>query len=412
MQRTQWRSRTTSWKFWRLDHSRSQGPQWQLRISKQSPVCSRGAGLSHPMDPGISVQDQNFTRNPEKLANSSWNPRGNQKSFTLTIPWNSMMHMKISWNHCTSTPHRSETNGIAERAVRRVKEGTPAVLLQSGLDESWWADSMECYTYLRNVTDLLSDGKTPYERRFGELFKGPVFPFGSLFEYYPISANDQPTNPSFWKDSVIWIVPWIRSVRGGNLEGWHHGCRHWVGNEGRIRNLLKKIQCKGSNIFQRKWKIHFSSRRSTNKIYRMRSGTENISLDTGPPNSRRRSRRFCWRIRRVSSTTSWLTSGCRWSDKWLLVHVRKLHIPASRWIQESNFARREKNHSPFHWNTLTSPGQHLKTWMFCKKAASVIIGISMDQEMCRILGQVSPIYSFGRLQIDVWGSGRDWQDGR
>ena len=30
----------------------------------------------------------------------------------------------LTWNHCTSTPHRSETNGIAERAVRRVKEGT------------------------------------------------------------------------------------------------------------------------------------------------------------------------------------------------------------------------------------------------------------------------------------------------
>ena len=73
----------------------------------------------------------------------------------------------LSWNHCTSTPHRSETNGTAERAVRRVKEGTSAVLLQSGLNESWWADSMECYTYLRNVTDLLSDGKTPNERRFG-----------------------------------------------------------------------------------------------------------------------------------------------------------------------------------------------------------------------------------------------------
>ena len=80
----------------------------------------------------------------------------------------------LSWNHCTSTPHRSETNGIAERAVRRVKEGTSAVLLQSGLNESWWADSMECYTYLRNVTDLLSDGKTPYERRFGQPFKGPL----------------------------------------------------------------------------------------------------------------------------------------------------------------------------------------------------------------------------------------------
>ena len=43
----------------------------------------------------------------------------------------------LSWNHCTSTPHRSETNGIAERALRRVKEGTSAVLLQKSLDENW-----------------------------------------------------------------------------------------------------------------------------------------------------------------------------------------------------------------------------------------------------------------------------------
>ena len=43
----------------------------------------------------------------------------------------------LSWNHCTSKPHRSETNGIAERAVRGIKEGTSAVLLQSSLDERW-----------------------------------------------------------------------------------------------------------------------------------------------------------------------------------------------------------------------------------------------------------------------------------
>ena len=80
----------------------------------------------------------------------------------------------LSWNHCTSTPHRSETNGIAE-----------------SLDENWWADSIECYTYLRNIQDLLSDGKTPYEKRFGEPLKGPIIPFCSLVEYYPISAKDQ-----------------------------------------------------------------------------------------------------------------------------------------------------------------------------------------------------------------------------
>ena len=74
----------------------------------------------------------------------------------------------LSWNHCTSTPHRPETNGIAKRAVRRVKEGTSAVLSQSGLDENWWADSMECY--ICETLKILSDGKTPYERRFGEPF--------------------------------------------------------------------------------------------------------------------------------------------------------------------------------------------------------------------------------------------------
>ena len=96
----------------------------------------------------------------------------------------------LSWKHCTSTPHRLETNGIAERAVRRVKEGTSAVLLQSGLDDNWWADAMECYTYLRNIQDLVSVGKTPYERRFGQPFKGPIIPFGSLVEYHPVTAKD------------------------------------------------------------------------------------------------------------------------------------------------------------------------------------------------------------------------------
>ena len=43
---------------------------------------------------------------------------------------------ELNWNHERSTPRRSETNCIAERAVRRVEEGPSSVLVQ----ESSWAD--------------------------------------------------------------------------------------------------------------------------------------------------------------------------------------------------------------------------------------------------------------------------------
>ena len=42
-----------------------------------------------------------------------------------------------------------------------MKEGTSALLLQSGLDEKWRADSMERYGNLRSVHDLSLDGKIP-----------------------------------------------------------------------------------------------------------------------------------------------------------------------------------------------------------------------------------------------------------
>ena len=40
-------------------------------------------------------------------------------------------------------------------------------------------------------------------------------------------------------------------------------------------------------------------------------------------------------------------------------------------------------------NILTAAELHTQIWMLSKSAASMIIGISMDQEICLILGQVS-----------------------
>ena len=156
------------------------------------------------MDPGVSVQKQNFTRNPEKLAKVPGSPRGNQKSFTLTILWISAKLVKISPGIIARLHHTDRRLMVLRtEQCAELKEGTSAVLLQSGLHESWWADSFECYTYLRNVKDLLSDGRTPYERRIGQPFKGPFIPFGSLVEYHPITAKDQSRIHQFGKKVLL-----------------------------------------------------------------------------------------------------------------------------------------------------------------------------------------------------------------
>ena len=119
------------------------------------------------------------------------------------------------WNRCTCTPHRSETNGIAERAVRSVKEGTSAILLYSGLDGNWWDDPKECCCFLRNVQDLLSEGKTRYDRRFGEPFCGPVIPCGSMVDDHPISAEDQARLHQFGKKVLRGIFVGCALCAGG-----------------------------------------------------------------------------------------------------------------------------------------------------------------------------------------------------
>ena len=70
---------------------------------------------------------------------------GNNQSFICTIRWNLAKFLNdYLETHFTSTLHRSETNGIAERAARRIEEEASVVFLQSRLEKQWLADSMEC----------------------------------------------------------------------------------------------------------------------------------------------------------------------------------------------------------------------------------------------------------------------------
>ena len=58
---------------------------------------------------------------------------------------------------------------------------------------------MECYCYLRTSQDLLADGKTQYERRFGESIRGPIIPFGAQVEYLLTSERDKARIHQFGK---------------------------------------------------------------------------------------------------------------------------------------------------------------------------------------------------------------------
>ena len=122
-------------KFGWLDNGWSQSPQWGGSIKEQSPVRCRGSRSCHQWIqsyPCKTKTSQKTEKSLRKFLEPSHKPKVIYTDNTLEF---GKFCEDLSWNHRTSTPHRSETSGIAERTVRRVKEGTSAVLLQSRLDE-------------------------------------------------------------------------------------------------------------------------------------------------------------------------------------------------------------------------------------------------------------------------------------
>ena len=122
---------------------------------------------------------------------------------------------------------------------------------------------MECYTYLRNVTDSLSNGKTPYERRFGQPFKGPLIPFGSLVEHHRKTAKG-----GIWKGHVLIAdLEELETMDASEI-------------------YSKRLNAKDV-IFPKQGEYNFSNRRRTNQNFWRRSRTENIHLGTASTSSRR-----------------------------------------------------------------------------------------------------------------------------
>ena len=96
-----------------------------------------------------------------------------------------VQHSATQWKQ--SYPYKK----FSRDGTEFTKVSRTAVLLQSGLDETWWADSMKCYRYLQNVQEFLSSSETPCKRRFGDPFNKWAHNSLRMIEYHPLSAQDQ-----------------------------------------------------------------------------------------------------------------------------------------------------------------------------------------------------------------------------
>ena len=124
-------------------------------------TCQR-SGSNH------SHVKQKLLRKPREACKSSWNPRGNQKSFAMIIPWKLANPVKIFLGIIVRQ-HRTDRKLMeflrkqcAESRKGHLRYCCSPVWVTNGGPIPWNA-------ILPNIQDLLFDGKTLYERRFGTI---------------------------------------------------------------------------------------------------------------------------------------------------------------------------------------------------------------------------------------------------
>ena len=153
-------------------------------------MCNRGAGLGHPMDPVVSVQNKNFSGNTKELA-KVLGARLEAQSHLQDLPWNLAKPVKIFPGITVRRHHANRKhNGLSERAARRVKESTSAVLLQLWMKiggQITWNAVPICGTF--KISCLM--GRPHMKDALENLLKDQSFRLVHWLIENPTSAKDQ-----------------------------------------------------------------------------------------------------------------------------------------------------------------------------------------------------------------------------
>ena len=98
---------------------------------------------------------------------------------------------ELGWRHEAATPYIPHTNGVAERNVRRIIEGTRLTLTASGLSHQWWPEASRAFCAFYNFSHRAKNNLTPHEIRNAESFAGLLIPFGALVHSFPNGPSEK-----------------------------------------------------------------------------------------------------------------------------------------------------------------------------------------------------------------------------
>ncbi len=146
---------------------------------------------------------------------------------------------QLGWRHPTALPGRPQTNGIAERAVKQVLNGTRAVLKASGLPGKWWSRAARHFCMMQNVCgNSWKSEPSAWELRRGVPFAGKLVPFGAKVEYRP-SLPSQRTGERFDPAASNGVLVGYHMNPGGRWSGDYYVLDLKVIEENHDSRLIK-----------------------------------------------------------------------------------------------------------------------------------------------------------------------------